>query len=404
MSSSLTASSAAAAAISVSELTGHIKAVVEGTFPAVWVAGEISDLSRPRSGHIYFTLKDDGAQIRGVIWRGVATRLAFDLSDGQSVLCCGDVEVYAPRGTYQIVVRKLQPQGVGALQLAFERLQAKLFAEGIFDVARKRSLPRMPKRIAIVTSTSGAAIRDFLQAAANRQISTEIVVIPASVQGQDAVASVVSGIVAAHKLTPRPDVLIVCRGGGSLEDLWCFNEEPVVRALAASRIPTVSAIGHEIDVTLCDFAADVRALTPTDAATRVLPDAESLKGMVVDYSRRLTHALRSQVDVQRRHLTILAERPSLGKPYEMIQSRFRLLDELENRADRAIASHLRLGQERLQRYAASLSALSPLSVLARGYSVTTKNRGVAITDASTLASGDHIRTQLYIGEIHSVVQ
>jgi exodeoxyribonuclease VII large subunit len=404
MSEGLTPTSAAASAVSVSELTGHIKAVVEGTFPSLWVAGEISDLSRPSSGHLYFTLKDETSQIRGVMWRPVAQKLPFKLSDGQSVLCFGDVEVYAARGTYQIVVRKIQPQGVGALQLAFTQLQAKLFAEGLFDAERKRTLPSMPKRIAIVTSPSGAAIRDFLQAVQNRQTPTEIVVVPASVQGQGAAASIVAGIRAAHALRPRPDVLVVCRGGGSLEDLWCFNEEPVVRAVAASKIPTVSAIGHEIDVTLCDFAADVRALTPTDAATRVLPDGESLRRGLADLRNRMMHMMRGRIESERRQLVALSERPSIAKPREIIYSRYRELDELDARASRAISTGLRSHREQLQRYAASLSALSPLNVLARGYSVTMTLDGKTLTSIEGLRSGTKVRTKLADGDFESVVE
>lgn len=246
-------------AVSVSELTHHIKAILEGTFPAIWVAGEISDLSRPRSGHLYFTLKDDNANLRAVCWRGTASRIDVDIEDGQSVFCFGDVEVYAARGTYQLVVRKVQLQGVGKLQKAFELLQAKLNAEGLFAAESKRALPANPRRIGVITSQSGAAIRDFLEAAAGRYRGVDIVIIPAVVQGPTAAASIVKAIKQAHRCAPPIDVLVLTRGGGSLEDLWCFNEEPVVRAVAASSIPTISAVGHEIDVTLCDLAADVRA-------------------------------------------------------------------------------------------------------------------------------------------------
>ncbi|MGB7344038.1 MAG: exodeoxyribonuclease VII large subunit, partial [Pirellulaceae bacterium] len=282
-------------AISVSDLTLHIKAMVEELFPPLWVAGEISDLVRARSGHVYFTLKDDASQIRAVMWRSSAERLNFDMEDGQAVLCFGNLEVYAPRGTYQLVVRKAQPQGIGALQLAFQKLQAKLAAEGLFAAERKRPLPEFPRRIGIVTSPTGAAVRDFLQAAANRFRGVEIVVIPALVQGQGAAKSIVGAIRAAHQLQPPLDVLVVSRGGGSLEDLWCFNEEPVVRAIAESDLPTVSAVGHEIDVTLADLAADVRALTPTDAATHVLPDGRRLISAYQNLSLRLHRSMRNQV-------------------------------------------------------------------------------------------------------------
>ncbi len=390
-------------AVSVSELTGHIKAILEGTFPSIWVAGEISDLSRPRSGHLYFTLKDDNAQIRGVIWRGTATRMKHEIEEGQAVLCFGDVEVYGVRGTYQLVIRRIQPQGLGALQLAFQQLQAKLHAEGLFAAERKKALPRFPRRIGLLTSPNGAAVRDFLEAAANRWKGVEIIVIPALVQGPDAAQSIVSGIKSAHKIRPKLDVLVVSRGGGSLEDLWCFNEERVVRAVAASKIPTVSAVGHEIDVTLCDMAADVRALTPTDGATCVLPDARLLDRSVIDLSRRLQRSVRASIESRRARLDALSARSTLRKPHEIIHLRSRLLDELDARGRRAMFGKLKLCRAGLATSAASLSALSPLNVLTRGYSVTLDANGRAIDNADSVNVGDTIRTKLNQGEIESVV-
>ncbi|TWU59899.1 Exodeoxyribonuclease 7 large subunit [Rubripirellula tenax] len=391
-------------AVSVSELTHHIKAILEGTFPSIWVAGEISDLSRPRSGHLYFTLKDETSHIRGVIWRGTASRLDVDLADGQSVFCFGDVEVYAARGTYQLVIRQVQLQGLGALQKRFLDLQAKLDAEGIFAAQRKRMLPRCPRRIGVITSQSGAAIRDFLQAASSRFRGVEIVVIPAVVQGPTAAASIVAAIKQAHRYAPALDALILTRGGGSLEDLWCFNEEPVVRAVAASRIPTVSAVGHEIDVTLCDMAADVRALTPTDAATRVLPDAKMFDRSVTELSRRLDRSMRQSIDSRRLRLNQIASRTGFRKPHEIVHLRSRYLDELDARARRAMFTKLRLDAAKLATQAASLSALSPLSVLTRGYSVTLDAVGNAIESTDVVNVGDTIRTRVHRGEIESVVK
>ena len=392
-----------AIAVSVSELTGHIKAILEGTFPAIWVAGEVSDLTRPRSGHLYFTLKDEQAQIRSVIWRSTAARMREPLEEGQSVLCFGDVEVYAPRGSYQLIVRKVQPQGVGALQIAFQKLQAKLHAEGLFDASRKQPLPQFPRRIGLVTSPSGAAIRDFLKAAAHRWKGIEIVVIPARVQGEGAARSIVTAINASQRYQPALDLLVISRGGGSLEDLWCFNEEPVVRAVAACRIPTVSAVGHEIDVTLCDLAADLRALTPTDAATKTLPDATMLDQTVLNLRQRLHRGAFRSIETRRAQLDALGATPWLRKPHEMIQNRYRVLDELDARARRAMQSRLSLHRASLKTMAASLSALSPLKVLTRGYSVTTDASGRTITSAKDVASGDVIRTRLQQGEIESIV-
>jgi len=390
-------------AMSVGELTGHLKAVLEQTFPAVWVAGEISDLARPRSGHLYFTLKDDHAQIRGVIWRSAAARLRFDLEEGQQLLCLGDVELYAARGTYQLVVRKVQPQGLGGLQLAFEQLQAKLQAEGLFAAERKRPLPRFPQRIGVITSPTGAAIRDFLEAALRRWPGGEIMVLPAQVQGDAAAASIVAALDAAHRLTPPLDLIVLTRGGGSLEDLWSFNEESVVRAVAGSRIPTVSAIGHEIDVTLCDFAADARALTPTDAATQALPDASSLSRMILTLRQRSDQAIRNTLRSRRQQLEWLGQRSGLRNPFDIVHDRARMLDELDEQGQRAIAQSLREKQTRIQRLEASLTALSPLSVLARGYSVTMDRDGNPISDSRTVSGGDTLRTRVHHGEILSKV-
>lgn len=390
--------------VSVSELTGHIKAVLEGTFPGIWVAGEISGLSRPRSGHLYFTLKDDHAQIRSVIWRSTAQRMSTSIEEGQSVLCFGDVEVYAARGAYQLIVRKVQAQGLGTLQLAFQKLQAKLQAEGLFAAERKRPIPKFPRHIAIVTSPDGAAIRDFLQAAGNRYRGVEITVIPALVQGSGAARSIVRGIQAANRLKPSPDVLIVSRGGGSLEDLWSFNEEIVVRAVASSPIPTVSAVGHEVDITLSDLAADVRALTPTDAATRVLPDAEGLQKSVSDLATRLDRCMRVAMRSRRSVLESLASRTVLRKPHELVFVRSRRLDELDARARRAMMGKLQLGKARVAQASATLSALSPLDVLSRGYSVTVDSNRTAVSKCEDVAIGDEITTRLIDGEIQSTVQ
>jgi exodeoxyribonuclease VII large subunit len=329
--------------------------------------------------------------------------MSESIEEGQSVLCFGDVEVYAPRGTYQLVVRKMQTQGLGALQIAFQKLQAKLNAEGLFDASRKRPLPRFPRRIGIVTSPSGAAIRDFLEAASNRWKGVEIIIIPASVQGSGASRSIVAAIEAAHHVRPTLDALVITRGGGSLEDLWCFNEEPVVRAVAASKIPTVSGVGHEIDVTLCDLAADVRALTPTDAATKVLPDSALSRRAVQHFAHRLNQSVRLALDARRGQLASIESRVVLRRPHGMIHDRERLLDELDARGRRAVVASLGMARARIAASAASLNALSPLQVLARGFSVTMDMQGAAVTDSRQVKPGDAIRTRLHVGEILSTI-
>jgi exodeoxyribonuclease VII large subunit len=390
--------------VSVSELTGHIKAILEGTFPSICVEGEISDLTRPRSGHLYFTLKDEHSQIRGVIWRSTASRMKTQLKEGQSVLCFGDVEVYGARGTYSLVVRKVQTQGLGPLQQAFLELKQKLNSEGLFAAERKQQLPRFPKRLGVVTSPSGAAIRDFLKAAAQRWPGVEILIIPTLVQGQGASESIAKAIEAAQQITPRLDTLVVTRGGGSLEDLWCFNEERVVRAIAECQIPTISAVGHEVDITLCDLAADVRALTPTDGATCALPDRDLIVRSLTDLRSRLHRSVRNGITARRNRLNALQTRSILKRPHELVQRRFRQLDEFDARARKAMFTRMELNKAKLGKAAATLSALSPLNVLARGYSVTLDSDDNTIQDPSQVQPGDTIRSRVEHGDIESVVK
>ncbi|MEO1523982.1 MAG: exodeoxyribonuclease VII large subunit [Planctomycetota bacterium] len=390
-------------AVSVSELNEHLKAVVEQTFPPIWVFGEVSDVAKPRSGHVYFTLKDDESQIRAVLWRGNAYAVPFEIQNGQALLCFGNLEVYAVRGTYQLVVRKARPQGQGTLQQALEKLKHKLGAEGLFDAERKQSLPRHPRRIAIVTSPSGAAVHDFLVAAENRMSLGEIFVIPAQVQGDGAAETIARGIRAAAMIRPTLDCVVVARGGGSLEDLWCFNEEKVVRAIAECSIPVVSAIGHEVDVTLSDFAADVRALTPTDAASKVFPDQDATIDRVADLMRRLQRSMRYEVERRRGLLESLRERPVLAKPLEMIRLRSRSLDDLDLRAKLAITRRLEKAQTDVATAAGKLAALSPLETLARGYSVTRNRDGEAITSTDQITEGQEIETILHDGRLRSTV-
>ncbi len=399
------ATSLAHQTLTVAQLTAQIKNALEGGFPNVWVAGEISNYSRPQSGHSYFTLKDDQAQIRAVMWRSASARLKFDLADGLDVICHGHVDVYAPRGSYQLVIDELQPKGVGALELALRKLREKLSAEGLFDSARKRMLPAFPQRIAFVTSPTGAAVHDFLQVLRRRWRGVDVLVIPARVQGEGATQEIVAGIRLANRISPRPDVLVVGRGGGSLEDLWSFNEEPVVRAIAASRIPTVSAVGHEIDVTLADLVADVRALTPTEAAERIVPAAEELAARLRGYQQRLRHAAQRRVAWLRARYDGLAAQRPFRRPFELIHDRSRMLDELSVHAYRSLHRHLQERESRLARLAGKIESLSPLAVLARGYTITQNatTRSV-IRDADVLRVGQTIVTRFARGEAVSKVE
>ncbi len=390
------------AALSVTDLTAYLKGIVEDALPSVWVVGEVSNLARPQSGHLYMTLKDDHAQLRAVMWRSTAAKLRFELKEGQQVLAHGGIEVYGPQGVYQLNLRKLEPKGIGALQLAFEQLQQRLQSEGLFDPARKKPLPAFPRRIGVVTSPSGAAVRDFLEIALRRWPQLEITIIPAKVQGPGAAQTIVAGINSAHRISPPLDLLVVTRGGGSMEDLWCFNEEPVVRAIAASRLPIVSAVGHEIDVTLADFAADVRALTPSEAAERIVPEFVAVREGVVRLTNRLQQPIWQRLKYHQEQVRQLSQRTGVRRPFEAIQQRAQRVDQLEMRARRAIKEIVMNRQQRLEARAAAVAALSPLAVLSRGYSITQlAGSGEVVTSAAQLKQGDLLRTQLADGVIAS---
>jgi exodeoxyribonuclease VII large subunit len=365
---------------SVSELTERIKRSLETDFGQVALHGEVSNVARPRSGHIYFTIKDELASIRAVMWKNDSRRVAFDLTDGLAVRALGRLTVYAPRGEYQIVVSAIEPEGMGALELAFRQRYARLALEGLFDTERKRPLPRFPRRIVIVTSPTGAAVRDILQVLSRRWRCASVLVAPTRVQGVGADMEVVAALDLANHVA-QADVIILARGGGSLEDLWTFNEEIVVRAIVASRLPVVSAIGHEIDVTLADLAADRRALTPSEAGEVCVPDA-----------REVTL-----------HLDRLADRLRLAGSSQLRDARTRL-DQLAKSSLQAIQQDLVGRRQQLRRLGASLDALSPLAVLARGYSLTFLADGKTLVRSSEdVKSGDLIRTHLAAGQISSHV-
>jgi exodeoxyribonuclease VII large subunit len=394
--------------LSIEDLNQWIAAAIEANIPKVWVAGEITDLSQPRSGHIYMGLKDANAQIRAVLWRSSAERLKFKLEDGQAVLAYGRVDLYSPRGSYQLVIERIEPQGVGALQLAFQQLYQRLAKEGLFDTDRKKPLTKFPRRIGFVTSPSGAAIQDFLEVLRRRWRGTDVIIIPAKVQGVGAAQEIAAGIALAQKITPPLDCLVVGRGGGSMEDLWCFNEEIVVRAIAASKIPTISAVGHEIDVTLSDLVADVRALTPSEAAELVVPSEADVLTTVESYERRLSRAIQQKLELYRLKLDSLGKRPVLTRPEEYIAQRAQRIDELGIRIERAIERKIDSLRLKLAASAASLDALSPLKTLERGYSLTafvdpqTKSPKL-LTSTNQIAVGDTLETRLSQGSLESRV-
>jgi exodeoxyribonuclease VII large subunit len=389
-------------AMSVSEVTARVKEQLETRFADVWVAGEVSNLTRASSGHVYLSLKDESALMRAVIWRGTAAQLAIDPADGLQVVVHGRLEVYAPRGTYQLTIDRLHALGTGTLEAQLRRLRDALDREGLFAPARKRRIPAFPRRIALVTSPTGAAIADFLTALFARWKGSEVIVVPSRVQGAGAADELATALAAAARLVPAVDVIALVRGGGSLEDLWAFNEETLVRAIAASPIPVVSGVGHEIDVTLADLAADLRALTPTDAAAQVSPDGPQVAAAVSALGVRLQAGLGRRVTLARERVVQLARSRIFADPSRLVRDRRLVLDQQAARLRRLAGAAVDRGRERLAAAAGRLEAGSPLHLLARGWSVTTgADDRTALRSVAGLRVGDEIVTQLADGRLWS---
>lgn len=390
--------------LSVRALTLYIKGRLESDpeLAAVWVRGELSGCKiYPGSGHMYFTLKDESASIAGVMWRSEVQRLRFRPQDGQQVLVWGSIGVYEAGGRYQLYARELEPAGVGALYLQLEELKRKLAAEGLFDPARKRPLPFLPRKVGVVTSPAGAAIRDIITVARRRWPGVHIVLAPAVVQGAEAPPSIVAalGLVAQ---VPGVDVVICGRGGGSLEELWAFNDEKVVRAIAACPIPVISAVGHETDTTLADFAADRRAATPSNAAELAVPEAAALRLMLADDRLRLAQALRRRIQFERGRIDGLLRRATLARPQARVAQGRQRVDELSHRLGLAVRRRLEREQGRLARAATALEAMSPLAVLGRGYAIAFKD-GRVLKEAAA-APGDRVQVRLRRGLIETRVE
>jgi exodeoxyribonuclease VII large subunit len=394
---------------SISELTREVKGLIEEGFPSVWVAGEVSNLARPSSGHMYLTLKDPEAQLRTVIYRGVSLRLRFDLRDGMDVIARGRLGVYMPRGEYQLLVEELHPKGIGALELAFQQLKEKLSRLGYFEPARKRPLPRYPRRVVLVTSPSGAAIRDMLEVLGRRWPALEVCVCPVRVQGDGAAREIADAVRFVNEIHRaghlEVDVLIVGRGGGSLEDLWAFNEECVAHAIFRSQIPVVSGVGHETDLTICDLVADLRALTPTHAAAHVVPDREEVLRRLADCECRLRERVLRRLDRAKQCLDDLVGRVPFRLPLERVHREEQQLDDWQARLDRAARQRMAMAGERLESYAARLESLSPLNVLGRGYSLTRTEVGrVLVRSPEQVRTGDRLVTVVAHGQIISRVE
>lgn len=385
---------------SVTALTRRIKDRLEGDFPEVWVEGEISNWHRHTSGHCYFTLKDDQASLACVMWRAEASRLRFAPQDGMKVVAHGYISVYLPRGQYQLVSNHLEPAGLGELMLALEQLKRKLQAEGLFAEARKRPLPRFPRRIGIVSSRRSAGIVDMVRTIHRRWPKVAIRICDVPVQGAEAAGQVAAGIRLMNEYG-EVDVLIVGRGGGAVEDLWAFNEEVVARAIVASRVPVISAVGHEVDWTIADLVADRRAATPTAAGELVVPRLDETLTRLAELSAALAGTLLRLVRQARQRLELLSRARALQRPAEGLEGRRQRLDELSFRAGQLVGAWLRLRREHLTGLGARLESLCPLRVLERGYSLTLDARGNVVRYAAQVKAGEQIQTRLARGKIRS---
>ncbi len=432
---------------SVSRLNATVRKLLEHEMGRIWLTAEISNFTRPSSGHWYFTLKDDNAQVRSAMFRSTNQRVSFRPQNGQQVLVRASVTLYDPRGDYQLIVESMQPAGEGLLQQQFSELKARLDAEGLFAAQHKKPLPSPARQVGVITSATGAALHDILQVLRRRDPSLPVVIYPTAVQGNDAVPAIVRAIELANQRR-ECDVLIVGRGGGSLEDLWCFNDERVARAIFASILPVVSAVGHETDVTIADFVADLRAPTPSAAAElisrnqtellRQLLSAQQQMEMAMDYylarrqrsftqlqhrlnqqhpelrlarqyhllaeqQRRLQSALQQQLQKQSLRFEQLSQRLQRRQPQPLIYQGSRDLSQLQNRLKQAIVKQLNDHRQHFGTLAVQLESASPLATLARGFTVTTKTNGDVIKNTRQLQPGDTLRTRLKDGWVESEV-
>ena len=391
--------------LSVSELNARIKGLIESdpVLGSVYVRGELSNYKVYPSGHHYFTLKDAESSLRCVMFRSAASKLRFRPESGMRVTAWGRVAVYPRDGAYQLYCEGLMPEGAGDLQVAYEQLKAKLAAEGLFDPAHKKPIPRYPERIAVITSSAGAAVHDIIRVLRKRWPVAKVVLLPVRVQGVEAPPEIAGALRYANKYRVA-DVIITGRGGGSIEDLWAFNDERVARAIYASELPVISAVGHEPDVTIADFVADLRAATPSNAAELVAPDVSELRDAIRSASARLDQAIDRGLSQRRTALTELASRRVMQSPTGFIDQRRLELDSIRLRLDAAATGRLHRERQEFARLAAKLDALSPLKVLGRGYSIALDAEGRAVREAAQLKAGDKLDLRLSRGGAKCLVE
>ena len=388
--------------LSVSELTFQIKELMEGSFPSVWIEGEMSNFLHHRSGHMYFTLKDDGSELRSVMFRGNNQFLRFKPENGMKIVAQGKISVYEQRGQYQLLVQQMEPAGIGTLYLAFEALKKQLSAEGLFDLEWKKEIPPFPKTVGIITSSSGAAIQDIIKVLGRRAPHVQLILRPTLVQGAEAAEEIVQAIEEFQSFQ-NVDVLIVGRGGGSLEDLWPFNEEKVARSIHACTIPIISAVGHETDISISDLVADVRAPTPSVAAELVSPSRENLIGDLEQIFFDLNRALGKQLQQRWQHLDHLTDRAVFQQPGRKV---VRKRDRLETAIHQLVQSaqyRIKMSQSQLEGAQEILTVLNPQNVLERGYSIamTVPEREI-IRSARALGAGDPFQVQTARGKFSAV--
>lgn len=393
-------------ALTISAVTAHIRHLIEvdDILQDVWLEGEISNWSPAGSGHIYFTLKDSEASIRCVIWRSSAQRLGYrPRGNGEAILAHGRVSVYEAGGAYQFYVTEVEPAGMGALFVAFERLKRQLADEGLFEAERKQPLPLFPRRIGIVTSPKAAALRDMINVLGRRYPLAEVILAPAPVQGDDAPPHIVAALAMLNAISPAPDVILLARGGGSIEDLWAFNDERVARAVAESRIPIVTGVGHETDFTIVDFVSDQRAPTPSAAAELVTPDADELHRMIAGYQYQFASVVGNRVSEARADVQDAQRQLKRLSPQAQIDSRRQQIDDASVAMQRALHHRFTLRREQLSGIRARLAALNPQATLARGYAIVQKN-GNPVTSAGDVSSGETVSITVSDGSFDATVK
>ncbi len=389
--------------LTVTQLNTILKNLLEETFSEIYVEGEISNYKTYSSGHTYFSLKDETSQIACIIFRDVIKKFKFDLNNGIKVTCYGRIDLYLPRGEHRFIIYDVIPKGVGALQLAFEQLKKKLESEGLFDIKRKKKIPFLVQKIGIVTSPSGAAIRDILSVIKRRFANVEILVYPVKVQGESAAEDIAKGIKFFNKNFSNLDVLLIGRGGGSIEDLWAFNEEVVARAIAESKIPTISCVGHEIDYTIADYVSDLRAPTPSAAAELVVHNKSDLKNKMDNYKIRLVQSIKQKFNSQYYRLKSLISYRIINKPFLLFEDKYQKIVDLENRLNIFIKHFVENKVQIINLLKQKLNLLSPNNVLSRGYSIV-RFKGNIVKDTKTIKLNDEIDIQFYIGKIKAQVK